>query len=471
MADIVVIGGGGCGLATAMLLAQEGHAVTVLERDPAPPTPADDAWFGWERRGVNQFRMIHLFGCRWRKIVETELPHVIDALLDAGALRFNPIALAPAEMTGGFRDGDERFDFVTGRRPVVEAVLASVAASTPGVTIRRGEAVAGLRTGTSLIDGIPHVIGVRTESGDDLDADLVVDMSGRRSALPRWLDAVGARKPDEEVEDCGFVYYGRHFRSADGEQPPLFGGILQPYESVSTLTLPCDNGTWGVGLITSAGDADLRKLSDTDTWMRAWKSYPLVAHWVDAEPLDEAPAVMAKIEDRHRAFMVDGQPVATGVLAVADSWACTNPSLGRGVSIGMIHAQALRDELRTTGLDDAVALAKSWDATTAATVQPWYDTTLSFDRHRLAEIDAQIAGRPYETEDPTWAMTKAMEHAVGQDGEVFRAFLSIASVQNLPEEALSAPGVFDAVIEKGAGWEDAVAPGPTREELVSIVRG
>jgi len=137
----------------------------------------------------------------------------------------------------------------------------------------------------------------------------------------------------------------------------------------------------------------------------------------------------------------------------------------------MIHAQALRDELRATGLDDPVALAKAWDATTAATVQPWYDATLSFDRHRLAEIDAQIAGRPYETEDPTWAMTKAMEHAVGQDGEVLRAFLSIASVQQLPEEALSAPGVFDAIVEKGAGWEDGAAPGPSREELVSIVQG
>ena len=54
---------------------------------------------------------------------------------------------------------------------------------------------------------------------------------------------------------------------------------------------------------------------------------------------------MAKIEDRIRSLVVDGRPVATGVLTVGDSWACTNPSVGRGISIGMLHAVALRDTL------------------------------------------------------------------------------------------------------------------------------
>jgi 2-polyprenyl-6-methoxyphenol hydroxylase-like FAD-dependent oxidoreductase len=62
MADVVVTGGGMGGLVTAMLLAKDGHVVTVLERDPAPaPETPDEAWGDWERKGVNQFRMIHLF--------------------------------------------------------------------------------------------------------------------------------------------------------------------------------------------------------------------------------------------------------------------------------------------------------------------------------------------------------------------------------------------------------------------------
>ncbi len=37
MPDIVVMGGGLCGMASALLLARDGHTVTVLERDPEPP--------------------------------------------------------------------------------------------------------------------------------------------------------------------------------------------------------------------------------------------------------------------------------------------------------------------------------------------------------------------------------------------------------------------------------------------------
>ena len=216
----------------------------------------------------------------------------------------------------------------------MEAVLAGVAAAAPGVTVVRGVAVAGLRTGEPSADGIPHVVGVRTEAGDDIDADLVVDATGRRSPLPAWLKSIGAREPYQELEDSGFVYYGRHFRSDDGSIPPMLGGVLMHYDSVCTLTLPADNGTWGVGITASAKDAALRRLADADTWMQAVRSYPLIAHWVEAEPLDDAPAVMAKIEDRYRRFVVDGRPVATGVVVVGDSWACTNPSLGRGCRSG-----------------------------------------------------------------------------------------------------------------------------------------
>ena len=91
-------------------------------------------------------------------------------------------------------------------------------------------------------------------------------------------------------------------------------------------------------------------------WERVVRSYPLVAHWADGEPLDDDIAVMAKIEDRHRAFVVDGEPVVTGVAALGDAWACTNPSLGRGATIGLLHARALRDAIRTHALDDHVGV-------------------------------------------------------------------------------------------------------------------
>src|SRR6185437_12446671 len=326
MARIIVVGGGIVGLGASLMLARDGHQVTVLERDPAVPPDPEAAWDGWQRQGVNQFRLLHYFQPRYREVMDANAPDVIAALLSAGALVVNPFRDAPADVTGGFREGDERHDAVTARRPVAEAAIAGVVAATDQLEVRRGVGVAGLLTGDASAAGVPHVVGVRTDAGEDLPADLVVDAAGRRSALPTWLTTLGAPPPVEERADCGFMYFGRHFRSNDGSVPMAFGPLLQEYGTISMLTLPADNGTWGVGIIASAKDREMLGVKNVDVWTNVVKSIPLCAHWLDGEPLDDRIAVMAKIEDRHRTFVVDGHPVATGVVALADSWACTNPS-------------------------------------------------------------------------------------------------------------------------------------------------
>jgi 2-polyprenyl-6-methoxyphenol hydroxylase-like FAD-dependent oxidoreductase len=472
VSKVVVLGAGVAGLATAMLLAGDGHEVTVLERDPAlPPGDPRDAWADWERRGVNQFRLVHFFQPRFRQLAEAELPGVIDALEEAGALRINFVAGVPAEITGGFRDSDEAFTAVTGRRPFVEAALASVAGGWPGVTVRRGVAVGGLLTGAEASPGTPHVTGVRTADGEEISADLVVDVSGRRSGLPRWLEAAGAPPLPEEAEDCGFVYYGRHFSSGDGSLPPFLGPPLGHYGSVSLLTLPADNGSWGVVFVAAADDAELRGLRSVERWEAALKTFPLIAHWADGEPIDREVVVMARIEDRIRHFVVDGRPLATGVVAVGDAWACTNPSLGRGASLGVVHAVALRDMLRLVGTEDPNALALAWEEATESTVAPWYRDTLHFDRHRLAEAQAAARGEAYEPDDELWDTVRALEFASGMDPELFRGFVSVAALLALRDEVLARPGVLDKARTLGAGWRDAGWLGPTRAELVKLANG
>lgn len=270
----------------------------------------------------------------------------------------------------------------------------------------------------------------------------------------------------EERAECGFMYFGRHFRSNDGSVPMAFGPLLQEYGTISILTLPADNGTWGVGVISSAKDREMLGLKNVDAWTNVVKSIPLCAHWLDGEPLDDRIAVMAKIEDRLRTFVVDGRPVATGVVALADSWACTNPSVGRGISIGTIHAVCLRDLLHDMPADP-VALQEQWHDVTLATAEPWYRSTLAFDEGRLAEISALLDGRTLEP-SPGFEMGKALGVAAGKDPDMLRAILDIAGVLALPEEIFSRPGVFERVIELGSGWRDEQLPGPSRDELVAL---
>jgi 2-polyprenyl-6-methoxyphenol hydroxylase-like FAD-dependent oxidoreductase len=282
------------------------------------------------------------------------------------------------------------------------------------------------------------------------------------------LAAVGARRPDEEKEDCGFVYYARHFRSADGSCPEAKDRLLQHFEGVSILTLPCDSGTWGVAFVTSARDKELRALREVPAWEAALALFPGVAHWADAEALTSVQ-VIAAIEDRHRRFVVDGQPVVTGLVPVGDAYACTNPSLGRGSSIGVLHACALRDLLREVGPDDPGRLARRFDQITQATVGPLYRSTVEFDRHRLAEINGEITGQPYRPEDPGWDLGKALYAAAARDPDVLRAYLAVAAMTAMPSGALAEPGLLEKVIALGSAAPRYGAPGPGRAELLAAL--
>jgi 2-polyprenyl-6-methoxyphenol hydroxylase-like FAD-dependent oxidoreductase len=468
MADIVILGAGVVGLGTALLLAEDGHHVTVLERDPCPPPCPLDAWGNWRRRGVNQFRLPHFFMARYRTVLEAELPQVATAIEAAGGRRFNPLLAIPECVRGLERPEDHDVEVLTGRRPLVESALAAVAAAHPGVTIRRGVAVAGLRRGRAAQAGVAHVRGVCTEAGEEIGAELVVDMMGRRSALPRWLADVGICPPREEAEDQGLVYFARHYRSPDGTVPVALGPLLQPLGTLTSVTLPADNGTWSVVLLAAAHDRSLFGLRDTRRWERTVRSLPRVAHWIDGEPLDDQVVTLAKIEDRIRHYHLGGEPIATGVVAVGDAWACTGPHRGRGATIGMLHGLALRDRMRDVGLGDPYAFARSFHYTTTETIQPWFTWVRAEDRHRLAEIDAGIRGEEYRPSDRWWERDQALRCAASRDPDCLRVFVRAALMIEPLNESLGSGDLAERVREFGADWRHEPVPAPDRDQLVAL---
>ena len=115
MGRIVVLGGGVIGLATALLLVEQGHDVTALERDPhdVPATP-DEAWEAWERQGVSQFRQAHYLQPGARRLLDGRLPEVAAALRAAGGTEFDGMSLmSPTAVGEKVREDDDRFRTLT----------------------------------------------------------------------------------------------------------------------------------------------------------------------------------------------------------------------------------------------------------------------------------------------------------------------------------------------------------------------
>lgn len=462
MADILVLGAGVNGLCAALLLARDGHRVTVVERDPDEPSGPDTAWDAWDRRGCAQFRLPHYLLPRFRHLLEELLPDVAQALVAAGATRYDVIDALPERMTGGRRAGDDRFAALTARRPVLEAVVAGRASAERGVVVRRGCTVRALLTGAPDVRGVPHVRGVVTAGGEQLVADLVVDATGRRSPVATWLAGVGAAPLPEERAPSGLAYYARHFHGAT--LPSLLGPAHQHYDSLSVLTVPGDNGTWAVALCVAAHDRPMRGLRDPERWAAVARSYPLAAPWVGAEPLTGVLA-MSGLTDRITATVVDGHPVATGLLLLGDAWACTDPSLGRGTSIGLMHVRLLCSVLRDVGLGDPGELARRWDAETRRVVEPWHRATVAAGRRRIDELTADRT----RSAPPRAPQARGPRPAAGQDPDALRMVLGVASMLEQPADVPDGPGPLARAAADGASRY--VLPGPARSALLATVAG
>jgi 2-polyprenyl-6-methoxyphenol hydroxylase-like FAD-dependent oxidoreductase len=461
MPRILVVGGGLIGLATAQLLAQQGHDVTVLERDPAPPptTPAD-VIDSWERPGVMQFRLVNFLMPRGRRLLDDHLPEVTALLADSGATVFNGLNNLPPTVTNySPRPDDGRFATLATRRQLLEYAMASTAADR--VDVRRGVHVTGL-----LSNGHRRVTGVQLNDSE-LAADLVIDAMGRRSPLPAWLAAIGAGAPAEESEDLGFVYYGRFYQAPAGAAP-LIAGLFH-YDCYSVLVLPSDVGTWSATIVTSGRDHALRALREEANFTKLVGACPTHAPILDLEPVTGMLAA-AGTSDRLRELVTGGAPVATGVLTVGDSWACTNPSLGRGITIGLMHALATNEAV-ASHLSDPVALALEQDRLTRERVLPWYRATAHIDRQRAAQVAAAIEGRPPAPapSDPAALVMRDFMTATALDADAFRAYLEMIFLLALPQEILSRPGFAERVSDIAAGRPPTPPPGPSRQDLLAML--
>jgi 2-polyprenyl-6-methoxyphenol hydroxylase-like FAD-dependent oxidoreductase len=485
---ILVAGSGIAGLGMALAFGGGTRRVTLLDRDPPPPTiSADAAFYEWERRGATQLRHSHAFLGRLTALIRDRYPDLMQELLAEGTRLFGYSDGLPPSLADSYRPtkADEDLKLLFSRRTTLELVLRRYAARLPGVEFVPDAGVRGLllkRDGERLV-----CEGLKVERNgqiEDMRADIVVDASGRNTNFPEWLRAEGLNVR-EEASPCGILYYTRHYKLRDGmDEPPrdnsIPGGADLGYIKFGVFV--ADNRHFSVTLAVPEIESDLRvAVVKPEIFDAACMAMPGAARWIDPKRSEPVSRVfsMGELHNVWRHYVKDGQPQVLNFFPLGDAAIRTNPLYGRGCSLGVVGAHILRAVLDAS--DDPVARARKYDADIKETVRPYFDS--------MVQLDLQAIRRAGHERDPNYrpGYRARIAKSFAEDGlmpaqradiEVSRALSRVFHMLDEPTAFLKRPAIVARIM---AVWATSKADkqrrglyppkaGPERTEMFKLLK-
>ncbi|KQY51668.1 MULTISPECIES: FAD-dependent oxidoreductase [unclassified Nocardioides] len=458
MRTVAVLGGSAVGSVTALLLARTGWQVTLVDDEfdlfstPSPQLRA--------RPGAPHTVQAHGFMARTLHELTTRLPDVRQALLDAGAPLITFASMVPPHWVDGGRPGDEQLDCLRVRRLTLDRVLGEAVAGQSG--IRRVDSRA---TGLLLDESgpVPTATGLGLEDGSSVTAGLVIDAGGRRSPISRWLADAGIVQP-QRVDPCEVIYYTRHHRVV-GDAPRLNAGFAQIHQFPSFISLLFlgDNDTGMLAMSTHGKDPLLKRLRHDAAFSAVMAAMPGFEEWAVA--LDPIGSVfcLGALDNRMRFLVRDGRPVVRGLHQVGDALCMTNPTRGRGLSMGLAAAGALCDLLGDESLDpDDLALA--YDAWQQRVLAIYYRETAASDVTLDRQLRAGLAGQAIPRNAPGIELPEGhpvtsedLDRAADADPDLLRA--TFRATMLLDDERVIAS---ERVAARTRAVLDALPPSPGR---------
>ena len=371
----VVIGGSMAGLMTARVLADHFARVTVIERDSIPEGPVP-------HKSVPQGHHLHVLLVGGEQVLSSLYPGFAERLCELGAVRWRigkegafvrPDGKTYTSALGTVREPrDLGLDAFNQSRGLIEHCVRQFTRATPGIAFETESAVQALIHENGRVRGVRH-----GKPGDSrsVEADLVVDTSGRGSRTPRWLAELGYPAPEETAIGCDLAYASTRFRVPDAceERERLLGffGPAPDYPNGAMVTW-IENNLWQVTLAGRFGQFPPTDEAGFLAFAKALHSPKLHDLIKDAERVTDIvpyryPSSVHRHYERLAAF-------PAGYLVLGDAICNFNPVYGQGMSSAAQQARALQQLLKEPaalekGLD---GLAPAFFGKTAQVVAaPW----------------------------------------------------------------------------------------------------
>jgi 2-polyprenyl-6-methoxyphenol hydroxylase-like FAD-dependent oxidoreductase len=384
---ILVIGAGMAGLCAALSLAPRGFAVTLVEKDPAPPDESpDQAFFDWNRRGVGHLRHSHAFLARLRAIFQARHPALLEQLRAAGCREIGFVDMLPQRLRATYapEPGDAEMTVLTSRRTTLEWVMRAYVEALPNVTVISDAFARQLITETDA-EGRLVVLGACGEAAGapaEWRADVTVDAGGRAGSAIDQLAEAGVAVA-EEREPCGIVYFTRHYRLRPGQDEPPRSAApgASDLGFIKYGVFPADNRCFSVTLAAPEIEEELRRhLVRPEMFDRICALFPGLAAWTEparAEPISTVFG-MGDLQNVWRSLAPATGPAPAGVFALGDSLIRTNPLYGRGCSFAAVEAEILAGVLTETR--NPAARARLYDFRLKAELSPYFNDMRAQDR-------------------------------------------------------------------------------------------
>ncbi|BAO90475.1 NAD(P)/FAD-dependent oxidoreductase [Caballeronia cordobensis] len=426
----IVIGASVGGLLAARVLSDFYTRVTVLERDAFPATDAP-------RKGVPQGRHTHGLLARGSAIFEAFFPRYNSEVVALSGGLIGDVANDVIWIGHNVRlaSGASDLSGLLASRPVLEGHLRRRLLALPNVQAIDHCAVRGLAADPTRT----RVTGVRAsvggESEETLDADLVVDATGRGSSGAAWLEALGYPAPADEKVDIGICYMTRTYRrrpaDLDGKHGIVVAGSAPNWRN--GVMLAQEDDTWIVSTGGYLGD----DAPDDDRGFLAYlATLPTMAiHDVvaRAEPLTDYRRYRYTASLRRRYERLARFPAH--YLAFGDAICSFNPVYGQGMTVAAEEALALQRCLCAGSTD----LARRFFAAAAKIVDIPWDIAVGNDlRHPQVE-----GARPPMRRFINWYIGK-LHRAATLDAVLATAFLKVVNLM-MPPSSLLSPAIVRRV--------------------------